>query len=431
MLNAYPFFIIKSMKVWIILSIVAMCAGCSGTIHSTTAQAEPIESTADPIYYYDMDVWQNVAASLTPAQYITQWLDSFINDGDQLLTSIEGKGIIQWEVVEGDATIDETMVIHKTETSQEYQPITLKAIYTDENGSMEIECPSNVLIDPYVGYVLSYFVSEGDDSEALKLAYTYDGELWYKVNDQHSVYKPSIGTTSLRDPSFVRRKDGGFVLLATQGWNNPEIYAIDTDNFIHYDNERLIDVNVSTDDLPLSENAAWAPEGFYDYQTDRYYIYWSSVEDAKVLYNTTTDFDTVSDPSVLIDLGYPVIDATIYKDGAHYYVLLKDEREPMEAYSNIFVGSSSTDFLSFNQFSDAVTNHQAEGPFVVWSDYKHLLYFDDYTRQQFYCMWIDFENGFTQVENDETNISDFVEPSHGSVIPVTWNELESLIPYSE
>ena len=431
MLNAYPFFIIKRMRVWLILFIIAMCAGCSGSHQSTPLASERTESTADPIYYYEMDVWQDVAGSLTAQQYISQWLDSFVNDGDPLITSIEGKGTIRWEVLEGDAYIDETMVIHKTETSLEYQPITLKAVYTDENGTVEIECAPNVLIDPYAGYVLSYFVSEGEDSEALKLAFTYDGELWYKVNDQHSVYKPSIGSTSLRDPSFVRLKEGGFVLLGTQGWNHPQIYVANTDDFIHYENQRLVDVNISTDDLPLSQTAAWAPEGFYDYRKDQYYIYWSSVDDAKVLYNTTTDFNTVSDPQVLVDLGYPVIDASIFKDGAHYYILLKDERSPMEMYSNIFVGSSSTDFLGFNQFSQAVTNHQAEGPFIVWNDYKYLLYFDDYTRKQFNCMWIDFENGFTQVENDETNIIDFVEPSHGSVIPVTWNELESLIPYSD
>ena len=429
MCKVNPFFIIKFMKAVLCLVVLLLCTACSS--NTTMVETMRPQSTADPIYYYDMDVWQDVASNLTPEEYILQWLDSFINDGDQLITSIEGKGNITWQVMDGDAIIDESMVIHKTETSLEYQPIQLKAIYSDDQTTIEVQCPSNVLIDPYAGYVLSYFVSEGEDSEALKLAFTYDGKLWFKVNDQRSVYKPSIGTTSLRDPSFVRLKDGGFMLVGTQGWDNPEIYVAETNNFLDYTNEHLLTLNFSTDQLPLSEVAAWAPEGFYDYISDQYYIYWSSVQDAKVLYNTTTDFIDVSDPNVLIDLGYPIIDATIVKDGAHYYALLKDEREPMEEHSNLFVASSGTDYLQFDTFSQPISNHQAEGPFVLWSDYKYLLYFDDYTRKQFDCMWIDFNEGFTQVEDQDTNIIDFTDPSHGSIIAVTWDELQGLIELSE
>lgn len=429
MYKANPFFIINFMRVVLCLLAFLLCTACSD--HSATVETPKPESTADPIYYYEMDVWQDVASSLSADQYIIQWLDSFVNDGDQLITSIEGKGNIVWEVMEGDAWIDETMVIYKTDTSLEYQPIRLKATYTDENTTIEVECAPNVLIDPYVGYVLSYFVSEGEDAEALKLAFTYDGKLWFKVNNQQSVYKPSIGTTSLRDPSFIRLKEGGFMLVGTQGWNNPEIYVAKTNDFINYSDERLLALNFSTAQMPLSEVAAWAPEGFYDYTSDQYYIYWSSVEDAKVLYNTTRDFNGVSAPQVLIDQGYPIIDATIVKDGAHYYAVLKDERQPMEMHSNLFVASSASDYLNFDTFSEPISNHQAEGPFVLWSDYKYLLYFDDYTRKQFDCMWIDFNEGFTQVEDQDTNIIDFTDPSHGSIIAVTWNELEALIALSE
>lgn len=398
----------------------------------TACQSSSIEETIDfapPIYYYEMDVYQE--SSLEIEDYIQQALDSFVNHKDQLISSIDGKGTITWEVVSGNVEIDENNVIYKLDNALDNEVIQLKATYTDDTQTIEVLCEPNICLDEYVGYLMSYFSNTGEDKESLKLMFSYDGILWFNINAGKAILKPSIGTTALRDPSFVRRKDGGFTLIATQGWNNPEIYAFETTDFMNYENERLLSVNKTSTNLEMSEFAAWAPEGFYDYREDTYYIYWSSVEDEGIFYNTTSDFELVSLPNTLVDVGYPIIDASIVKDGAHYYIMLKDEREPMEEHSNVFVGSSSSDFLNFDKFGEPITNHQAEGPFVLFCDYRYLLYYDDYTRQQYNVRWIDFDEGFTDVISDETNLNAFEQISHGSAIAITWDELQSLLPYME
>lgn len=415
------------MKKILLGGLVALLCGCNRSAHVVPSANDAIEQEySDPIYYYDMDVYQTL--DLTIEDYIQQALDSFVNDKDILPSSMDGKGNITWKVISGNVTIDEHNQLLKTEAAIDNEPIQLKAYYSDEYTQLEVVCEPNICLDEYVGYLLSYFTHDGEQSQSLKLAFTYDGLTWYPINNYESVYQPDFGTKALRDPSFIRLKDGGFQLVGTQGWNNPSIYTAKTDDFIHYTDEKLVDVNVSSEQLPLSETQAWAPEGFYDYQTDLYYIYWSSVDDKKVLYNMTTDFNAFSLPSVLIDVGFPIIDASIVKDGAHYYCLLKDERSPLEQYSSVFVGSSAKDFLSFDLFSQPITDHQAEGPFAIFSGYRYFLFYDDYTRSQYQIRQIDFTEGFTLTIDDYTNLETIENISHASAIAVTWDEIVDLLP---
>lgn len=391
--------------------------GCS----STTVEYE------DPVYSYSFDVYQELDGKIEDK--IDIMLDSFVTDKQELFDGIDGQGHIDWSVISGRIEIIDN-VIHKSEDASDNEPITLKAHYVDENNDIEYICKPNICLDEYAGYVLSYFVNKGKDSQTLKIAYSYDGFLWFEVDEQQSIYKPTTGTTYLRDPSFIRLKEGGFKLVATEGWDNPNIYVLDTKDFINYSNEQLVQVNKSHDDLPLKESQAWAPEGFYDYVSDTYYIYYSSVDDEKILYNTTNDFKNYSKTNVLIDLGYPVIDATIFKDGGHYYILLKDEREPMEDYSYLFIGSSDSDFLHFNKFSDAISRHQAEGPFILQDSYHTVMYYDDYTRSQYEKMVLDPKKGTTEIDDTDSNIIAFNSPSHGSLIRVTWDEMQEVIAHS-
>ena len=409
-------------KIYLVL-LSFLLSACSSNVESTQT---PSEEFANPIYYYDMDVYQSLDMSIEAT--IKQSLDSFVNHLDVLPSDVDGKGQLKWEVISGNVTIDENNRIYKLEEALDNEPIQLKAIYDDQDMYLEVVCDPNICLDEYVGYLLSYFNHEGDDKEALKLAFTYDGFTWYPINEYKSVYKPDFGTTALRDPSFIRLKDGGFQLIGTQGWDNPSIYTATTTDFIKYTNEALLEVNVSSEQLPLKQTQAWAPEGFYDYARDEYIIYWSSVDDRKILYNTTTDFKNVSLPSVMIDVGFPIIDASIVKDGSHYYCMLKDERQPLEDYSNIFVASSPSDYLHFDYFSQPISNHQAEGPFVLFSGYRYLFFYDDYTRSQYQMRHIDFNEGFTQTIDDFTNLETIENISHGSVIAVTWDEIVDLLP---
>ncbi len=372
------------------------------------------------VYPSDIEVNEKIYAD-EYEEFIDRYLDSFINDGTSLLPHYNGKDIT-WVVESGNAKI-ENNIIYKNEVSNEYENISLRAYLNDTSYVFDdIE-----LIDPYVGYLITYFVGDGLKNEKLFYAWSYDGFLWYDINFQKPVLSASIGTRRLRDPSFIRKKNGEFTLVATEGFDNPDIFAFDTFNFKDFENERLIKLNTSKDGS-MSETQAWAPEGFYDRRFNKYVIVWSSPNDQNMFYSYSNDLNDIGYPSVLVDVGFPVIDGTILKVGAEYSIVLKDERKPMEKYSQLFIGYSDTDYRNFEHFNlDFFSGHQSEGPFIIKSGYEYIVYYDDYTRNKFkaYKTLAINTNEFIEVK-DEDIISSIESIKHGSAIPLTWKEYERL-----
>ena len=397
-LSCYNMAVIGDMMQKILLILILLLTGCTqDSIQPTEISVEKKE--VDSTY-----------------QYLDQYLDSFIFNGTQLTTRYEEKDIT-WEIADGKATIIDGKLL-KQEDAAEYEHIILKALIDDQ----QYEFANICLLDDLHGYLITYF---SNDDESLKLAYTYDGLLWFELNDQQSVLKPTIGTRSLRDPSVIRNKNGGFYLLATQGYDTDSIYVWDTQDFVEFTNERLLQVNASSSDLSMSEEQAWAPEGFYDRIIDKYVIYWSSPTDNGMYYNYSNDLNDISYPKLLLDTGFPVIDGTIYKDGYEYNIVLKDEREPMEEYSRLFVGYSDTDYLGFDKFNmDYITGHQSEGPFIIDRGYSCILYYDDYTRMQFKALWFQNfrEHDFADITHEM--VSSITNVKHGSAIALTYKEFE-------
>lgn len=404
------------------VTALSLFSGCTGTIEAAY--------TADPNATALPDA-VTASGTASPAEedditWLDRYLDSFMNNGDTLPTETENGTAIVWSVTSGSAEITDN-VINKTDGADEYESVVLHVSLSD---GTEHDFDNVLLLDACAGYVMTYFTKTDDDKETLKLAFSYDGEYWYHLNNDASVLQASLGTKRLRDPSVVRRKDGSFTVIATEGYDNSSIYAFDTSDFVTYDNERLIQVNTSSDELTLKETQAWAPEGFYDRRNDTYIIYWSSPGDGGMFYNTSSDLETVSLPQSLLDAGFAVIDGTIVKEGAHYSIILKDEREPMEEYSQLFIGYSDTDYLHFTRFSDPITGHQSEGPFVIKrKDHGNdaVVYYDDYTRYKFIALWgyNVYEGNLVDLGADNMMLP-VSEPSHASAIPVTWRELTRL-----
>lgn len=382
----------------VLIVLLFLLCGCSSNVIHPTSMTISNKEESDEAY-----------------AYLNQYLDSFMHDQDTLLGTYEGNDIV-WSIAKGNAKVVDNQLI-KGEDADEYEKISLKAQIADKEYIFDNIC----LLDVIHGYLISYF---SDDEECLKLAYTYDGLLWYEANDQKCVLKPSTGTKRLRDPSIMRNKDGGFYLLATQGYDNPEIYVWDSADLVNFENERLLQVNASSSAKQMSEKQAWAPEGFYDRIIDKYFLYWSSPEDGGMYYNYSNDLNDISYPSQLLDVGFPVIDGTIFKDGYDYNIVLKDEREPMEEYSQLFVGYSDSDYLGFDEFNmDYITGHQSEGPFIIYRGYNYILYYDDYTRFKFKALF--FEN-FREHDFEEVADTDIITSvenvKHGSAIALTYPE---------
>ena len=379
-----------------------LLCGCS----QKPEEIVPANDEADAVY-----VWLN------------QTLDAFINTGDSLPSVTADNEEITWTLESGKASITDN-VITKAEDAEEYEPIVLLAKVGDKHYRFD----HLLLLDEYVAYLISYFTNETDEN--LKLAYTYDSVYWFKLNSDQAVLSPTVGTKRFRDPSVIRRADGSFTVIATQGYDTDSIYAYDTKDMITFENERLVKVNYSSDDLSMSGKQAWAPEGFYDRTLDRYCIYWSSVEDKGMYYNLSDDLVTVDAPQKFVDTGFEVIDGTIYKDGADYTIILKDERSPMEEYSQLFRGVSHNGWHDFGNFEEPFSGHQSEGPMIMKNMLGdgYYLYYDDYTRSQFKAYYTDeIMDGWFDEIYWETLFIPLDKPAHCYALPVTWRELERMI----
>lgn len=355
-------------------------------------------------------------------EVLDRYLDSFIFDKKELLDSYDNHNI-SWSIKSGDANISDN-IISKNDNAQEYEPIELIA----EVEGIKYEFSNIILCDELYGYLITYFTNQGENEEQLKYAFTFDGLLWFDVNDGQPILKPDLGTQRLRDPSLMRNKDGGFYLLATQGYDNPSIYVWDTIDLVQFHNERLVQVNMTSIESEMSESQAWAPEGFYDRRFDKYFIYWSSPNDNGMYYNWSNDMNSFTLPTKLLDCGFDVIDGTIFKDGYEYNIVLKDERDPMETYSQLFVGYSDSDYLNFDQFNmNYITGHQSEGPFIIYHGYNYVLYYDDYTRGQFKALYFyEFRNhDFYDVPEGDV-VSSIENVAHASALPITCKEFSRI-----
>ena len=147
-------------------------------------------------------------------------------------------------------------------------------------------------------------------------------------------------------------------------------------------------------------------------------------------YNLSSDLNTFTLPRKLLDTGYPIIDGTITNVGNEYSIIFKDEREPMEEYSQLQKGISKEHWYAFQDFSEPFTGHQSEGPMVMKAlDFDgYYIFYDDYTRFQFKAYET---NDLLHGELKEVPSTDLLipleDPAHSYALPITWKELERLL----
>lgn len=400
----------KNVLLFLISALLTGCSSAAAKTETNTASPESAETPDPAVLQETVDLLE-----LT--------LDPFYNDGDTLPGTDNFN--ITWSVLSGNAVIEDN-VIHKTEAAGEYEPIVLTA--SADGVPLDHSFEHITLLDPYVGYVISYFSEKTDEPETMKLAYTYNGVEWFQLNSDRAVLKASIGTGRLRDPAIIRRTDGTFTVVATQGYETDAIYLYDSQDLTSFTNERLMKVNRP----PLSEEQAWAPEGFYDRTLDQYVIYWSSVVDEGMFYNLTEDLINATEPQRLLDPGYVIIDGTIIKCGTDYAVIFKDERYPMEDYAQLVTGYSENGWTNFGEFSQPVSEHQVEGPMIMpdLENPGYYVFYDDYTRYKFHAMYTqDFRTKYFEKVPENIMTIPLDRPAHSYAMAVTWKELERLQNY--
>ncbi|MDT0484155.1 family 43 glycosylhydrolase [Streptomyces doebereineriae] len=314
------------------------------------------------------------------------------------------------------------------------------------------ELPANEALK---GYMFSYFTGEGtSDGEQLYSALSKGNNplKWRELNDGKPVLTSTLGEKGLRDPFIIRSPEGDkFYQIATDlriygngDWDaaqrsgSKSIMIWESTDLVHWTNQRLIRIS------PDSAGNTWAPEAFYDAKLGEYVVFWASKlydneahsGDAynRMMYATTRDFYTFSEPKVWIDRGYSVIDSTMIQNNGTYYRLSKDERNNSSSTPNSkFIFEEKSDSIlnpSWTAVAEGIGKgamNAAEGPLVFKSntEEKWYAFLDEFGGRGY----IPFET--TDLDSgDWTPVADYdlpAKPRHGTVLPVTQAEYDRLL----
>ncbi|MFF5437953.1 glycoside hydrolase family 43 protein [Streptomyces achromogenes] len=281
-------------------------------------------------------------------------------------------------------------------------------------------------------YVMGYFTESpqglGTDY-GLHLAVSTDALNWMPLNQNNPVVTPTEGAGGLRDPFITRKRDGTFVVLATDlkgtdwGYNSQYIHVWDSTDlraFTGYRRLRLHDMATHS----------WAPEAFWDQGRGQYALLYSAVNSSGhnvLMVNYTADFRTVSAPQVFFDPGYDVIDGdmAVGVNGVNYLYFKSSSRGGLAG-----ARSTSLNPGSFVPFGTPVAHGGTEAPTLVRSltSGTWFLWGDTYTPNGVLYAWqtTDLAAG-TWTPVDQRLYTHPVNAKHCTIAPITSTEYGNLV----
>lgn len=318
-----------------------------------------------------------------------------------------------------------------------------------------------VELPPFEGYAFSYFVDSSLDGEKIFFAASEGNDAlhWKELNDGRPVLESELGTTGLRDPFLIRSPEGDtFYLIATDlsigsgtSWGDAVKFGSrylevwESNDLVNWSEQRHVLVS------PPNVGNTWAPEAFYDEEAGEYIVFWASSlyeEDDvdrvgetyhRMMYATTRDFVNFSPAEVWQDAGTSRIDTTVIRDGDGTYFRFTKDEGAESGCTDIIQESSTSLRGQVEEWKvvaecigrDAGTT-AVEGPTVfktnegdVNGEDKVYLFLDEYSGR-----------GYVPLETDDLGSGEWKvseeyrlpgSPRHGTVVPVTAEELEFLV----
>jgi signal transduction histidine kinase len=192
--------------------------------------------------------------------------------------------------------------------------------------------PGKVL--PEKCYLFGYFSGNGE--AGLHLAYSLNGYRWDVLNHGRSLLSPEVGDRLMRDPGLLRAPDGTFHMVWTAAWGGNYIGYASSPDLVHWSRQVALPVMAH---FPGTMNC-WAPEIFWNAGKKEFLIFWASTvtndftgeagkivqpDNNRIYCTTTRDFQTFSETKLFFDPGFSILDATLFPDKNHYYLIFKDD----------------------------------------------------------------------------------------------------------
>lgn len=356
---------------------------------------------------------------------------------------ISADGIVQRR--DADRVVDLTATINSDGTTQKR--------------TISANVRQAVQLDTFKGYAFAYFTNNTKAGENIFLAASEGNNAlsWMELNNKQPILTSTQGTKGLRDPFVIRSHEGDvFYLLATDlsigsgtSWGDSvrtgslylEIW--ESNDLKTWSQQRHVQVS------PPTAGNTWAPEAYYDTEFGAYVVFWASslYEESDVdhtgatyhrmLYVTTRDFVTFSEPVIWQDAGMSRIDSTVIQEGDTYFRFTKDEGAGGTGCTDIIQERSNSlraTLASWTQVTACIGKNAGtsavEGPTVFKANpndvhgEKFYLFVDEYSRRGY----IPLETA--DIANPSWKVSASYKlpasPRHGTVIPVTAKELAAL-----
>ncbi|GAA5130888.1 AbfB domain-containing protein [Luteolibacter yonseiensis] len=289
--------------------------------------------------------------------------------------------------------------------------------------------------EPPAGYLMGYFTESltgRGDSWNLQIAVSEDGLDWMPLNQNEPVLVSKLGQKGIRDPYFLRKQEGGFVVLATDLTGKkmiatPNIFVCETADFITFENPRL---------LKLHDTDMWtqAPEAFFDPVKNEYGIIWTGDAGYHRIYvNHTRDFVNVSPSEIYFDPGHDVRDATLVTApaaaGSFLYYRDGEANRVRGSHSS---GPSPGGFPEI-PYAKPPGQNLTEAPLLVPArqENRWFLYAESNNpvNAEFYAWQTD---DLARDSWQEINKRDFNPPlnaKHATVLPITRSEMDRLVAH--
>lgn len=192
------------------------------------------------------------------------------------------------------------------------------------------------------GFLFTTFRDETTPmSEQIYMAMSEDGRRWEALNGGKPVLVSDVGEKGVRDSFLLRSGDGKKVyLIATdlsahrnRDWRrntragSRSIVVWESTDLVRWSPPRLVPV------APEDAGCAWAPEAVYDEETGDYLVYWASTTrrddfaKQRIWAARTRDFRSFGEPFVYVEMPNHVIDIHLVRDGDTWYRFTKDDRD--------------------------------------------------------------------------------------------------------
>jgi hypothetical protein len=229
--------------------------------------------------------------------------------------------------------------------------------------------------------VFAYFKEPG--TQGIYLALSRDGYHFTPLNDGQPWLHPEQPGEIMRDVFLTRNPTGqGFRMVWTWGWKGNSLGTAESPDLLTWTPHTQVPIMQA---FPTVRQV-WAPETYWDAARKQWLLIWSSSfgeakpedpEGLRIWSSRTTDFKTFTKPEKFFDRGFPVIDATMFHDGALWYLVVKDQTTDPLRYAERWTSGPSPEG-PWGPLSGPINESWSEGPSVIKVGGRFIVYYDHY-----------------------------------------------------